>query len=51
MEARQEGGAFHTQEDIMHRARVGQSVIDIFRAANCLSDLPETSQISLFGML
>ncbi len=50
MEARQTG-PYHTHEDIMLRARVSQSVIDIFKAANCLSDLPETSQISLFGML
>lgn len=51
MEARLQGGPFHTHEDIMIRAKVGQSVIDIFKAADCLSDLPETSQISLFGML
>jgi len=50
MEAREAGGPFHTQEDIMIRAKVGQSVIDIFKAANCLNGLPETSQISLFGM-
>jgi len=49
MEAR-EDGPYHTQEEIMQRAHVGQSVIDIFKAAGCLSDLPETSQISLFGL-
>ena len=42
------GGPFRSQEDVMTRAHVGKSTMDIFRQCGCLGDLPETDQVTLF---
>ena len=48
MEAREQGGAYISIDDLQSRAKVTSAVIDTLRAAGALSGLPESSQISLF---
>lgn len=40
---------FLSVEDLRNRGKVSASVIDLLRDQGCLNDLPETSQVSLFG--
>ncbi|MCC8022738.1 MAG: hypothetical protein LIO46_03005 [Clostridiales bacterium] len=42
------GGEFISGDDLMARAGVGHSVIDMLREAGALGDLPDSSQISFF---
>ncbi len=41
---------FTTQEDIMERAHVGKSTLDLLKSAGCLETLPESNQVSLFSL-
>ena len=41
-------GEFLSVEDLRNRTRVSKTVIDILKQHNCLKDLPETNQLSLF---
>lgn len=48
--ARKDGnGDFISCDDLMSRAGVGKSIIESLREAGALGDLPDSSQISLFG--
>ena len=42
-------GDFISCDDLMARARIGQSVVDSLRNAGAIGDLPSSNQISLFG--
>lgn len=44
-----EQGEFLTIEDFQQRSRLNKTGMDIMRKYNCFGDLPEESQISLFG--
>ena len=47
-EAREEGGAYISIDDLQSRAKVSSAVIDVLRSVGSLEDLPESSQITLF---
>lgn len=42
---------FKNREDLMQRAKIGQSAIDTLDGYGLLDDLPESAQINLFDML
>lgn len=42
-------GDFISCDDLMARARIGQSTVDLLRATGAIGDLPSSNQISLFG--
>ena len=44
-----EQGVFLTIEDFQQRTRLNKTGMDIMRKYDCFGDLPEESQISLFG--
>lgn len=49
-ESRDDGnGEYISADDLMSRAGVGKSIIESLREAGALGDLPDSSQISLFG--
>ncbi len=51
-QARSEGPAFLSVEDLQRRSRVSSAVIEALRSAGALKGLPETSQVSLLqGLL
>ncbi|MBN6185791.1 PolC-type DNA polymerase III [Aneurinibacillus sp. BA2021] len=43
-----EAGEFLSVEDLQQRARCSRSVIELLQQQGCLSNLPETNQLSLF---
>ncbi|BAU27709.1 DNA polymerase III catalytic subunit PolC type [Aneurinibacillus soli] len=43
-----ENGEFLSVEDLQQRARCSRSVIELLQQQGCLSNLPETNQLSLF---
>ncbi|MDO4459759.1 MAG: PolC-type DNA polymerase III [Clostridia bacterium] len=48
-DARNYGGEFISIDDFKVRSGAGQSVIDVLKAAGAFGNLPDSSQISLFG--
>ena len=42
-------GDFISCDDLMARAHIGQSIVDLLRECGALGDLPASNQISLFG--
>ena len=44
------GGEFLSCDDLMARAHVGSAVVDALRECGALGDLPDSNQISLFGI-
>ena len=40
---------FISVEDLKNRGKVSTAVLDLLREHGCLKDLPETSQVTLFG--
>ena len=42
-------GDFISCDDLMVRAHIGQSTVDLLRATGAIGDLPSSNQISLFG--
>lgn len=42
---------FTSIEDLKKRARIGNSTVDLLKKFNCLKDLPESNQLSLFDVL
>jgi DNA polymerase-3 subunit alpha (Gram-positive type) len=42
-------GMFLSIEDLRIRGKVGKTLLEALQAVGCLKDLPETSQLSLFG--
>ncbi len=47
-EARSSGGDYISIDDLQARAKVSSAVVDVLRSVGALSDLPESSQITLF---
>ena len=43
------GGEFLSLEDLRQKARISKTVIEILQQHGCLSGIPESSQVSLFG--
>lgn len=43
-----EGGPFSSKEDMMQKAKIGQSTIALFDQIGCLGDMPNSDQISFF---
>jgi DNA polymerase-3 subunit alpha (Gram-positive type) len=44
-----EGIPFSSMEDLRNRARLSKTVVDILKTHGCLTDLPESDQMMLFG--
>ena len=44
-----EEGSFLSVEDLRIRGKAGKTLIEALQTAGCLNDLPQTSQLSLFG--
>jgi DNA polymerase-3 subunit alpha (Gram-positive type) len=42
-------GAYTSADEIISRAGVGQSIVDLLRSVGALGDMPATSQMTLFG--
>ncbi len=45
-----EEGEFKTKEELKHRAKIGDSIIDLLTKLEVISDLPDSMQMSLFDM-
>lgn len=49
IEARNDG-QFLSKEDLLKRAKVGKSLLNIFEINNVIKDIDDTNQISMFNM-